>query len=148
MENAKEIIIKLFSGIAEIHGLSRSVGAVYGILFFYEKPMTISEIMEELKISKGNVSMSLRKLEELGLIRKVWIKGERKNYYEAVGDFSSIKDIAKKKHKLISESYESLKNIAQSNKENKEFISKKLDKIEKMKKVSEKILDVLNSELS
>ncbi|MEO2117813.1 MAG: ArsR family transcriptional regulator [Methanocaldococcus sp.] len=108
MEEAKRLIIELFSELAKIHGFNKSVGAVYAILYLSDKPLTISDIMEELKISKGNVSMSLKKLEELGFVKKVWIKGERKNYYEAVDGFTSIRDIAKRKYKLISEVYEKI----------------------------------------
>ncbi|AIJ04962.1 hypothetical protein JH146_0111 [Methanocaldococcus bathoardescens] len=131
MEEAKKLIIELFSELAKIHGLNKSVGAVYAVLYLSDKPLTISDIMEELKISKGNVSMSLKKLEELGFVKKVWIKGERKNYYEAVDGFSSIKDIAKRKYKLISEVYEKIED---------ENLKKKL---KKLKNVSEEIYNIL-----
>ncbi len=131
MEESKKLIIELFSEIAKIHGLNKSVGAVYAILYLSDKPLTISDIMEELKISKGNVSMSLRKLEELGFVKKVWIKGERKNYYTAVDGFSSIKDIAKKKYKLISEVYEKIED---------EKLKKKL---KRLRDVSKEIYNLL-----
>ena len=145
MEEAKKLIIELFSELAKIHGLNKSVGAVYAILYLSNKPLTISDIMEELKISKGNVSMSLKKLEELGFVKKVWIKGDRKNYYTAIDGFSSIKDIAKKKYDLIAKTYEDLKDLEKNcSEEEKEFINQKLKELEKMKKASEKILEVLN----
>ncbi|XRO77537.1 GbsR/MarR family transcriptional regulator [Methanocaldococcus sp. 10A] len=145
MEEAKKLIIELFSEIAKIHGLNKSMGAVYAILYLSDKPLTISDIMEELEISKGNVSMSLKKLEELGFVKKVWIKGERKNYYTAIDGFSSIKDIAKRKHDLIAKTYEDLEKLEERcNEEEKEFIKQKIRGIKRMKKVSEKILEVLN----
>ena len=87
MEELKKLIIELFSEIAKIYGLSKPDGAVYAILYLSDKPLTISDIMEELKIGKGNVSMSLKKLEELGFVKKVWVKGERKNYIQLLMDF-------------------------------------------------------------
>ena len=145
MEEAKKLIIELFSELAKIHGLNKSVGAVYAILYLSDKPLTISDIMEELKISKGNVSMSLKKLEEIGFVKKVWIKGDRKNYYTAIDGFSSIKDIAKKKYDLIVKTYEDLKKLEENcNEEEKDLIRQKLKELEKMKKASEKILEVLN----
>ena len=145
MEEAKKLIIELFSELAKIHGLNKSVGAVYAILYLSNKPLTISDIMEELKISKGNVSMSLKKLEELGFVKKVWVRGDRKNYYTAIDGFSSIKDIAKKKYDLIAKTYEGLKDLEKNcSEEEKEFINQKLKELEKMKKASEKILEVLN----
>ena len=145
MEEAKKLIIELFSELAKIHGLNKSVGAVYAILYLSNKPLTISDIMEELKISKGNVSMSLKKLEELGFVKKVWVRGDRKNYYTAIDGFSSIKDIAKKKYDLIAKTYEDLKKLEEKcSDEEKDLIRQKLKELEKMKKASEKILEVLN----
>ncbi|WP_423793083.1 GbsR/MarR family transcriptional regulator [Methanocaldococcus indicus] len=131
----KKKVVEMFAELAKLHGLNKSVGAVYGILFIFDKPLSIKDIMEELKISKGNVSMSLRKLEELGFIKKVWIAGERKNYYIAKDGFSSIKDIAKKKYNIISEYYNEL--------ENTNIPKEKLEKIERLKKISNKILKCL-----
>ena len=145
MEEVKKLIIELFSELAKIHGLNKSVGAVYAILYLSNKPLTISDIMEELKISKGNVSMSLKKLEELGFVKKVWVRGDRKNYYTAIDGFSSIKDIAKKKYDLIAKTYEDLKKLEENcNEEEKDLIRQKLKELEKMKKASKKILEVLN----
>ena len=145
MEEVKKLIIELFSELAKIHGLNKSVGAVYAILYLSDKPLTISDIMEELKISKGNVSMSLKKLEELGFVKKVWVRGDRKNYYTAIDGFSSIKDIAKRKHDLITKTYEDLKELEKNCRdEEKNFIEQKLKELEKLKKASEKILEVLN----
>jgi len=145
MEEVKKTIIELFSEIAKIHGLSKSVGEIYAVLYLSDRPLCIADIMEELGISKGNVSMALNKLEKLGFVKKVWIRGERKNYYEAIDGFSSYKDIVKKKHTLITKTYEKLKEIEQESEgEGKEFIKRKLKGIEKMKNVSEKVLELLN----
>ncbi|EHP88334.1 GbsR/MarR family transcriptional regulator [Methanotorris formicicus] len=145
MEEVKKAVIELFSEIAKIHGLSKSVGEVYAILYLSDEPLCIADIMEQLGISKGNVSMALNKLEKLGFVKKVWIKGERKNYYEAMDGFSLYKDIVNKKHTMITNTYEKLKEMEQESEgEEKEFIKRKLKGIEKMKKVSEKVLELLN----
>ncbi|ACV24375.1 transcriptional regulator, TrmB [Methanocaldococcus fervens AG86] len=145
MEEAKRLIIELFSEIAKIHGLNKSVGAVYAVLYLSNKPLTISDIMEELKISKGNVSMSLKKLEELGFVKKAWIKGERKNYYIIVDGFTSFKDVVKKKYNLIVKAYEDLKKLEEScSEEEREFIKQKIKGIERLKKVSEKTLELFD----
>jgi DNA-binding transcriptional regulator GbsR (MarR family) len=145
MEEIKRTVIELFSEIAKIHGLSKSVGEVYAVLYLSDKPLCIADIMEELGISKGNVSMALNKLEKLGFIKKVWIKGERKNHYEAMDGFSSYKDIVKKKHDIITKTCEKLKELEQKSEgEKKVFIKRKLKGIEKMKNASEKVLELLN----
>ena len=56
-------------------------------------------------MSRSNVSMNLNKLEEIGLVKKIWIKGDRRNYYRCVGNFS-YKDIVKRKYEIISKACE------------------------------------------
>ena len=146
MDELKKTIIELFSEIAKIHGLSKSVGEVYAILYLSDKPLCIDDIMDELGMSKGNVSMNLNKLEKIGFIKKVWIKGERKNYYESIDGFSSVKDIAKKKYDVISKVCDRLKELEEKSDENeRELISKKLKHIKKMRNVSKKVLEVLEN---
>ncbi|ENN96398.1 hypothetical protein J422_02424 [Methanocaldococcus villosus KIN24-T80] len=135
MEDYEKKIIEMFSEISKLHGLSKSIGAIYAVLFLSDEPLSIPDIVEKLKISKGNVSMGLKKLEELGFIRKVMVIGKRRNYYVVEDRFSSIKDIAKKKYEIISKTYESVKDS--------KLPKDKLKKLEKMKNLSEKILKVL-----
>jgi len=40
-------------------------------------------MQERLGISRGSASMTVRQLEQWGAVRKVWVKGDRKDYYEA-----------------------------------------------------------------
>ncbi len=145
MDEIKKTIIELFSEIAKIHGLSKSVGEVYAVVFLSNKPLCIDDIMDELGISKGNVSMNLNKLEKLGFIKRVWIKGERKNYYESVDGFSSFKDIAKKKYNTISKACDKLEKLSEKSEYNQDYIDEKLKYIKKMKNVSKKVLDVLEN---
>ena len=50
----------------------------------------MSQICEVLGISKASVSTGTRQLATWGALRKVWIPGERKDYYEAVEDFGQL----------------------------------------------------------
>jgi DNA-binding transcriptional regulator GbsR (MarR family) len=74
----------------------------------------------------------------------VWIKGERKNYYESVDGFSSFKDIAKKKYDVISKACDRLEKL-EGKLENGRKLNEKLKHIRKMRDVSKKVLDVLES---
>ncbi len=146
VDESKRAIIELFSELAKIHGFSKSLGEVYAIIFLSNKPLCLNDIMEELNMSKGNVSINLNKLEDLGLIKKVWIKGDRKNYYVVAKGFSSFKDLAKKKYNLILKTCDRLKELYETenmNEEEKKLINEKIKEIEKMRDVSKKILNIL-----
>jgi DNA-binding transcriptional regulator GbsR (MarR family) len=58
-------------------------GQIYALLFLSDEPLSLDEISEKLAVSKSNVSINIRLLEEYGLVRKVWVKGSRKDYYDA-----------------------------------------------------------------
>lgn len=63
--------------------INRVGGQIYALLFIADEPMSLDEIAERLGVSKSNVSVNIRMLEDYNLVRKVWIKGSRKDYYAA-----------------------------------------------------------------
>ncbi len=69
---------------ANMLGMVNKVGGqIYALLFLSTKPLSLDDIAEILKISKSNISINIRLLEDCKLVRKVWVKGTRKDYYEA-----------------------------------------------------------------
>lgn len=63
--------------------INRVGGQIYALLFLSEEPLSLDDISERLAVSKSNVSINIRMLEEYNLVRKVWVKGSRKDYYAA-----------------------------------------------------------------
>ena len=92
-EDLKQIRNRFVDGMGEIShfwGLSVIMGQMYGILYLSTEPLTADGIAEELVISKGNVSMTLKNLDRWGMVRKSRQKGDRKEYYEAEPNFVKI----------------------------------------------------------
>ncbi|OVE74449.1 hypothetical protein BVX94_00240 [bacterium B17] len=71
-------------------GLGRAVGQIYAYLYFSENPRNLADMQGALGISKGSASTNVRQLEQWGAVKKVWIKGDRKDYYEASDWFGKI----------------------------------------------------------
>ena len=71
-------------------GLGRVAGQIYAYLYFSPVPRGLADMMEALAISKGSASMGVRQLEQWGAVKKVWVKGDRKDYYEANDWFGQI----------------------------------------------------------
>jgi DNA-binding transcriptional regulator GbsR (MarR family) len=71
-------------------GFGRVVGQIYAYLYFSDSPKCLNDLQEGLGISKGSASMSVRQLEQWEAVRKIWIKGDRKDYYEATLGFGAI----------------------------------------------------------
>ena len=71
-------------------GYGRIVGQIYAFLYFSSSPRTLDNMQEFLGISKGSASTNVRQLERWEAARKVWVKGDRKDYYEANTAFERI----------------------------------------------------------
>lgn len=71
-------------------GLPRSLGQVYAAIYLSPSPLGLEDLMVSLEISKGNASMSVRQLAEWGAVRRIWVKGDRKDYYEATEKFADV----------------------------------------------------------
>jgi DNA-binding transcriptional regulator GbsR (MarR family) len=56
---------------------------IHALLMTAPAPLSTDEVMEDLKISRGNAHANLRDLVSWGLIRSVVRKGERKEFFEA-----------------------------------------------------------------
>jgi DNA-binding transcriptional regulator GbsR (MarR family) len=78
--------------LASYFGFSKVMGQLYGALMLSAEPLSLDDLVELLDISKASVSMNLRTLEHLGMVRQVWVKGrgDRRKFYEAETDFWQI----------------------------------------------------------
>ncbi|MDX1951694.1 MAG: hypothetical protein SFY81_05890 [Verrucomicrobiota bacterium] len=74
----------------QVLGLPRSTGQIFGALYLSVKPLSLDDLVRTLSISKGSASMGTRFLMNWGAIRQVWVPGERRDYFEAVGDLGGL----------------------------------------------------------
>jgi DNA-binding transcriptional regulator GbsR (MarR family) len=78
-------------------GINRTMAQVHALLMISPEPLTQDDVMAQLNISRGNVNMNVRDLIDWGLVDRVIISGERKEY------FTAEKDIWKVATKIIKE---------------------------------------------
>jgi DNA-binding transcriptional regulator GbsR (MarR family) len=71
-------------------GVGRVIGQIFAFLYFSSQPRSLSDMQRHLGISKGSASTAVRQLEQWGAVKKVWVKGDRKDYYQAVDWFGRI----------------------------------------------------------
>jgi DNA-binding transcriptional regulator GbsR (MarR family) len=77
----REGIIERFVDLAQMLGIPKSVGQIYGLLFCSHEPLAFNDIVDQLNISKGSASQGLRLLRDLGAVHLVYRTGERKDLY-------------------------------------------------------------------
>ena len=157
LEKAQDILLGNVNQICAKFGLNNIMAQLYTVLYLHGKSMSLDDMVDRLKISKGSVSTNIRALERYGAVRKIWIKGSRKDYYEAEPDISKvIMDRAKamaqnrlsEMDDMINSSYPALDSVNHSSKEEKEAIKtfkEKLHKLRELQNKAQSLFNLLNS---
>lgn len=65
-----------FADVVQVFGVPKSVGQIYGLLYGSPAPLSLSDIVERLDISKGSASQGLQLLRSLGAIHEAAAKSE------------------------------------------------------------------------
>jgi len=73
--------------LIEFWGFKRNMGRLWAILYLSARPLSAPEIQDKLQLSSGAVSMTLNELMRWGVVKKVWLQGERRDHYAAEGNF-------------------------------------------------------------
>ena len=72
---AQDRFIASWGRMGSVWGISRTMAEVHALLYITGQPMCTDEIMDRLRVSRGNVSMSVRSLLEWAVIEKVRLPG-------------------------------------------------------------------------
>lgn len=100
LSEAKSKFIEAWGKLGSEWGINRTMAQVHALLLVSPAALTTEEIMEELKISRGNANMTLRDLISWGLVEKQHKAGERKEYFFADKDTWNIaRQVAKERRK-------------------------------------------------
>ena len=87
---AKKEFIQAWGSLGSSWGINRTMSSIHALLMSSPKALSTEEIMEELQISRGNANMNIRALIDWGLVKKRFIPGERKEFFEAGKDIWEI----------------------------------------------------------
>ncbi len=71
-------------------GVGRVLGQIFTYLYFNSEPQSLDNLTNALGISKGSASIGVRQLEQWDALEKVWVKGDRKDYYRAKDSLGRI----------------------------------------------------------
>ncbi|MDY7110042.1 MAG: MarR family transcriptional regulator [Planctomycetota bacterium] len=86
LRDARERFIALWGQMGSSWGIPRTMAQVHALLFIVGEPMNTDEVMAGLGISRGNASMTLRRLVDWGIVSRVHRRGDRKEYFLAEQD--------------------------------------------------------------
>jgi DNA-binding transcriptional regulator GbsR (MarR family) len=86
MLEAQNQYIEVWGRMGSVWGISRTMAEVHALLYITGQPLCTDDVMDRLEISRGNASMSLRALVDWGIISRVRIRGERREFFTAEQD--------------------------------------------------------------
>ncbi|MCE3297315.1 MAG: transcriptional regulator [Crocinitomicaceae bacterium] len=90
IQEAKRTFISLWGNFGTQWGINRSMAQVHALLLSSEVALSTEEVMDELKISRGNANMNLRDLLNWNLVYKKSVPGDRKEYFFAEKDMWEV----------------------------------------------------------
>lgn len=80
-EEAKHKFIQAWAALGTSWGINKAMAQIHALLLISTQPLSTEDIMEELKISRGNANMNIRALIDWGIVQKELKVGERKEYF-------------------------------------------------------------------
>jgi HTH-type transcriptional regulator, glycine betaine synthesis regulator len=80
---SEALVSDVVGRLIEFWGFKRNMGRVWAVLYLSPDPMSAEDLRNALTLSSGAVSMTLSELSRWGVVRKVWVQGERRDFYTA-----------------------------------------------------------------
>lgn len=99
LQEARQQFISSWGAFGTHWGINRTMAQIHALLLISAEPMTQDDMMEQLNISRGNTNMNIRELINWGLVDRVLITGERKEYFTAEKDIWKVVRLIVKERK-------------------------------------------------
>ena len=82
--------IDFFVRMMSMLGMPKSVGEIYGLLYFSPSALSMEHIVKHLGISIGSASQGLKTLRSLKAVRTSYVPGDRRDHYLAETEFRRL----------------------------------------------------------
>jgi DNA-binding transcriptional regulator GbsR (MarR family) len=90
LAEAKQQFISSWGAFGTHWGINRTMASIHALLLVSPDPLSQDDIMEQLNISRGNVNMNIRDLIDWGLVERILLQGERREYFSAEKDIWKV----------------------------------------------------------
>lgn len=140
--NARTKFIESWGSMGALWGINRSMARIHALLLATREPLGLEEITEQLEISRGNASMCLKELRHWGVIRRVHLTGERRDYYIAETDvWSMIFRIAsERKKREFDPALSALQEVMESAEPGDDLVTERLGELEEVLRAVNRLL--------
>lgn len=90
LEEAKMEFVQTWGSIGSAWGIPRSMAQIHALLLASNEALSTEDVMETIKLSRGNVNINMRELINWRLVSKQNKIGERKEFFTAQTDIMSM----------------------------------------------------------
>ena len=155
VDDIRNDVIDTIGEKAEKFGFSPIAGQIEGLLYLSQEALSLDEMAIRLEVSKASISTNIRLLERWKVVKRVYNRGTRKNFYQLRGRIWEIetelaKTVAREEierfKSLIRETVGDLKAVRARSKEDKaqvEFMRERFEELEEYVEAGEHLLELL-----
>ncbi len=80
---AERVVSDALGRLIEFWGFKRNMGRIWAVLYLAPEPVSARTLRTRLKVSVGSVSMTLNELQRWGVVRRVFLDGNRQEHFVA-----------------------------------------------------------------
>ena len=141
--------IDFFVRLMSMLGMPRSVGEIYGLLYFSKDSLPMDQIASRLEISIGSASQGLRTLRSLKAVRTAYVAGDRRDHYFAETEFRRLfsnfikDDIMPHLDSAKDRISRMEKSLPEQSPEEDEFYAVRIEKLRRLTKAGGRLLPAL-----
>ena len=139
---ARADFVESWGSMGALWGINRSMARIHALLLATREPLGLEEITKELEISRGNASVCLKELRHWGVIRRVHLTGERRDFYIAETDVWSMlfRIASERKKREFDPALSALREAMQTTDEGDDLIQERLGELEEILRAIERLL--------
>jgi DNA-binding transcriptional regulator GbsR (MarR family) len=141
--NAKARFVESWGSMGALWGINRSMARIHALLLATREPLGLEEITEALEMSRGNASMCLKELRHWGVVRRIHLTGERRDFYIAEEDIWSMlfRIASERKKREFDPALSALRHVLDSTDPGDDLVRERLEELEEILRAMDRLLE-------
>lgn len=143
-EDAYEQFIEFWGSMGVLWGINRSMARIHAFILVSGEPVDLDTVAQRLNISRGNASMCLKELRNWGVIHRVHVSGDRRDFYVPEPDAWKMffRIAVERKKREFDPTLHALRHLlSEADTESKPKVHKRLTEMESLLSSMERIMD-------
>ncbi len=141
-DKARANFVESWGSMGALWGINRSMARIHALLLATREPLGLEEITEQLEMSRGNASMCLKELRHWGVIRRIHLTGERRDFYIAETDVWSMlfRIASERKKREFDPALAALREVMESTEPGDDLVKERLGELEEILRAFDRLL--------